>query len=46
MTSQPIAQAAIDIPFKCFAGSYVLETRADSSAKSVWTQTVHTPVPT
>lgn len=39
------AAAALDIPF-LKGGSYILDTKADSSALSVWTETVNTPVPT
>jgi peptidylprolyl isomerase len=42
----PKAAQALDIGFNRFSGSYVLDTRDDSSAVSVWTAPVETPVPT
>ncbi|KAG7346438.1 peptidyl-prolyl cis-trans isomerase [Nitzschia inconspicua] len=41
----PEPATAIDVRFK-MGGSYILDTKADSSAESVWTETVDTPVPT
>jgi peptidylprolyl isomerase len=40
-----LAASAIDVPFT-MGGSYILDTKADSSALSVWTETVNTPDPT
>lgn len=45
MMSPLSAATAIDVPFKK-GGSYILDTKEDSSALSVWTETVNTPDPT
>jgi peptidylprolyl isomerase len=44
-TMRPKATSAIDVPF-ARGGSYILDTKADSSALSVWTETVNAPDPT
>jgi peptidylprolyl isomerase len=45
LVSYSAGSNALDVPF-VKKGSYVLDTKADSSALSVWTEPVNTPVPT